>query len=115
MRACGIWLSGRRLIAVLVDADGRPAPTLCAPMSDDDPVAPGDTDFPGARLILLVRQRHFRAGELAKDEYRSAHGNRGDPSGRGYLPSRERLRANRAANAARGARMVAMTQKRVEN
>lgn len=34
------------------------------------PVAPGDTDFPGARLILLVRQRHFRAGELAKEEYR---------------------------------------------
>ena len=35
MRACGIWLSGRRLIAVLVDDDGRSAPTLCAPISDE--------------------------------------------------------------------------------
>ncbi len=34
------------------------------------PVAPGDTDFPDARLVLLVRQRHFRANELAKEEYR---------------------------------------------
>ena len=36
MSACGIWLSGRRLIAVLVDDDGRSAPTLCAPMNDDE-------------------------------------------------------------------------------
>ena len=36
MHACGIWLAGRRLIAVIVDDDGRPAPTLCAPMGDDE-------------------------------------------------------------------------------
>ena len=34
------------------------------------PVAQGDTDFPEARLIILVRQRHFRADELTKEEYR---------------------------------------------
>ena len=36
MAACGIWRSKRRLVAVVVDDDGRAAPALTAAMDDDE-------------------------------------------------------------------------------
>jgi hypothetical protein len=35
MTACGIWRAGPRLIAVFVDDDGRPAPSIRAATDDD--------------------------------------------------------------------------------
>jgi len=35
MTACGIWRAGRRLIAVFVDDDGRPAPSIRVATNDD--------------------------------------------------------------------------------
>lgn len=36
MAACGIWLSRNRLVAVVVDEDGRPAPTVLAAIDDEE-------------------------------------------------------------------------------
>jgi hypothetical protein len=36
MAACGFWLSTNRLVAVVVDDDARPAPTLLVAMNDDE-------------------------------------------------------------------------------
>ena len=36
MVACGIWLSRNRLVAVVVDDDGRPGPAIFAGMNDDE-------------------------------------------------------------------------------
>jgi hypothetical protein len=36
MAACGFWLSTHRLMAIVVDDDARPAPTLRVAMNDDE-------------------------------------------------------------------------------
>ena len=36
MTACGIWLSRKRLVAVVVDDEGRAAPALYAAMGDEE-------------------------------------------------------------------------------
>jgi hypothetical protein len=36
MTTCGIWLSRNRLVAVVVDDEGRAAPALYASMNDDE-------------------------------------------------------------------------------
>lgn len=36
MAACGLWLSKYRLVGVVVDDDGRPAPTVLAAVDDEE-------------------------------------------------------------------------------
>ena len=36
MAACGIWISRNRLVAVVVDDDGRATPTILAAMDDEE-------------------------------------------------------------------------------
>lgn len=46
---CGLWLNRRRLIAVVVDQDGRASPALCAA---------ADTDESKWNLLLHIDQIH---------------------------------------------------------
>ena len=36
MAACGIWLANKRLVAAVVDDDGRAAPTILTAMNDEE-------------------------------------------------------------------------------